>query len=77
MPRSPETYFGAWRNATFGNGSPGVQGGMNLKEPKTIADNMFYLVGSWNIHREYAENATRDGRLLYRYTGDKVFMVDS
>lgn len=77
MPRSPETYFGAWRNATFGNGSPGVQGGMNLKEPKTIADNMFYLVGSWNIHREYAENATRDGRLLYRYTGDKVFMVAS
>ncbi len=77
MPRSPETYFGAWRNATFGNGSPGVQGGMRLVQPKKIEKNMFYLVGSWNIYREYAENATGNERLIYRYTGDKVFMVAS
>lgn len=74
-PRSPETYFGAWRNSNFGNGDPGMLGGFRLAAPEKIVPNIFYLDGAWNIHREYAENAEGQARLIYRYQGDKVFMV--
>lgn len=76
-PRSPETYFGTWRNDTFGNGTPKVEGGFELVAPTVFAADKFYLDGSWNIHREYIENARSGGRLIYRYRGDKVFMVAS
>jgi len=75
VPRSPEVYFGAWRNSTFGNGDPGVLGGFNLKRPTKFIRDIFYLVGSWNLYEQYAENATADARLIYRYSGDKVFIV--
>jgi len=74
-PRSPETYFGAMRNSTFGNGTQGAVGGFELTMPSNILKNMFYLDGSWNIHEEYAENATKNAHLIYRYSGDKVYMV--
>jgi len=74
-PRSPEVYFGAWRNSTFGNGDPGMLGGFKLKAPAEYVRDIFYLVGSWNIFTEYAENAESDARVIYRYSGDKVFMV--
>ena len=77
IPRSPEVYFGAWRNATLGNGDPGMLGGFELKAPRKFVRDIFYLDGSWNIFREYAENAKPDARIIYRYSGDKVFMVAS
>lgn len=76
-PRSPEVYFGAWRNSTFGNGNPGMLGGFELERPAKFVRDIFYLAGSWNIHQEYAENAKTDARIIYRYSGDKVFMVAS
>lgn len=77
VPRSPEVYFGAWRNSTFGNGSPGMLGGFELTEPKKALRDMFYLVGSWNIYQQYAQNATKDASIIHTYSGDKVFMVAS
>lgn len=76
-PRSPEVYFGAWRNSTFGNGDPGMLGGFELEAPKEFVRDIFYLDGAWNIYQEYAENARKDARIIYRYSGDKVFMVAS
>ncbi len=75
VPRSPEVYFGAWRNSTFGNGEPRTEGGFELEIPTEIDKNIFYLGGPWNIHREYAENAEGNARLIYHYSGDKLFMV--
>jgi len=77
VPRSPEVYFGAWRNTTFGNGDPGMQGGFKLEAPTEFVRDVFYLDGGWNIYREYAENAASDAKIIYRYSGDKVFMVAS
>ena len=74
-PRSPGVYFGALRNSTLGNGDPGMLGGFELKAPNVFIRDIAYLVGSWNIFPEYAENAVQDARIVYRYTGDKVFMV--
>lgn len=76
-PRSPETYFGAWRNSTFGNGNPGVLGSVSLTAPKSVTPNMFYLTGEWRIEQEYAESTQSQARIIYRYSGDKVFMVAS
>ncbi|QSH39543.1 redoxin domain-containing protein [Candidatus Kaiserbacteria bacterium] len=77
VPRSPEVYFGAWRNSTFGNGSPGMLGGYELERPATFVRDIFYLTGAWNIYQQYAENAKKDARIIYKYSGDKVFMVAS
>lgn len=76
-PRSPETYFGAWRNHNFGNGNPGMLGGFKLDPPIETIPNIFYLTGSWNIHQQYAQNAEGKAVITFRYTGDKVFMVAS
>jgi thiol-disulfide isomerase/thioredoxin len=76
-PRSPEIYFGALRNTYLGNGDQGTPGGQELKRPKTIALDMLYLVGSWNIYPEYAENAAKDARIIFKYRAEKVFIVAS
>ena len=74
-PRSPEVYFGAWRNELLGNGEQNVIGGFVFEAPERIRKSTLYLDGAWNIHREYAQNAATDGRVIFRYEGDKVFMV--
>ena len=74
-PRTPEIYFGAWRNHSFGNGDPGMLGGYRLDPPIETVPNVFYLSGAWNVHREYAQNAEGNAVITLRYTGDKVFMV--
>ncbi len=78
LPRSPEVYFGAFRNQLLANGDPGMQGGFQLKaNADDVESNMLYLDGAWNIYREYAQNARADARIIFRYQGDKVFMVAS
>lgn len=75
--RSPEVYFGAWRNSTFGNGTPLTKGSLNLDRPTEITPDQFYLVGAWDVEQEFSRNAGGDARLIYHYRGDKVFMVAS
>ncbi|MDP2650166.1 MAG: redoxin family protein [bacterium] len=77
MPRSPEIYFGAFRNSRLGNGNAGLLGGQRLEEPANIERDMLYLVGPWNFYEEYAENAAAGAKIVFRYRAEKVFMVAS
>lgn len=74
--RSPETYFGAWRNAdTFGNGVGATIGEQVYALPEKLSNNRFYLDGAWNITREYAENSTAGARLVFQYSAKDVNIV--
>lgn len=75
--RSPETYFGAWRNHNFGNGDPGVMGEVSLKPPVETIRNIFYLSGDWDIKRQHALSRGSESAIHMRYRGDKVFFVAS
>jgi thiol-disulfide isomerase/thioredoxin len=74
---SPEVYFGSARNELLGNESPGQSGQVTLTQPKNILPNKLYLVGTWNITPEYAESASSDARIIFRYRAEKVFTVAS
>src|SRR3990167_4991738 len=54
MVRSPETYFGAWRNDNLGNGEARKEGIQTLVIPERLQKNLFYLGGVWNVEDEYA-----------------------
>lgn len=75
VARSPEVYLGAWRNELLGNGTPGQEGVQTMVEPEKIKENMLYLDGQWNIETEYAENASRGAKIIFKYQADKVHMV--
>jgi cytochrome c biogenesis protein CcdA/glutathione peroxidase-family protein len=72
---SPETYFGAYRNEYFGNGTPGETGTAHYDTPVTLAQNKFYLGGSWRIDREYAENTAASSTISYRFVSSKMYIV--
>lgn len=63
--RSPETYFGSFRNEYLGNGTRGVSGEQTFALPKTPKSNTQYLGGVWNITGEYAEAKT-EASVVYR-----------
>jgi len=73
--RSPEIYFGASRNEHLGNGITGKRGSQIFTEPKTIAPGTLYLVGSWDIQDEFAENKDKNAKIIFRYEGQNVYMV--
>lgn len=74
--RSPETYFGAFRNESFGNGEVGIAGFQkNLSVPDRIRANTLYLSGDWNINYEFAGNVSSGAGITYRYTARDVFFV--
>jgi len=75
-PRSPEIYFGSRRNSDLGNGQPATepQSFVLPAEPKT---NILYLEGEWKFTDEYAENISGKSKIVFRYQGQKVFMVAS
>lgn len=73
--RSPEIYFGSWRNDALGNGRRNWPGEQNFSAPKSIKTNALYLVGNWDINKEYAQNLAADVRIIFRYQAQKVFMV--
>ena len=79
---SPETYFGSNRNEYFGNGTRGVAGVQALMEPDTVAPNMLYLIGLWDIQPEYAQTPSGVGggqigsdRIDYFYRAKNVYLV--
>ncbi len=74
---SPETYFGAWRNDNFGNGTPGQIGIQTLTLPQSLAPNAFYLDGTWSFEREYVQNVTQSAKLHFRYQSKDVYFVAS
>ncbi|MBS3903204.1 MAG: redoxin family protein [Anaplasmataceae bacterium] len=76
-PRSPETYFGAWRNTNFGNGIAGTTGIQTLTLPSNIAPHTFYLNGEWNIAQEYATNTKTPASIVFKYQGQNVYLVAS
>jgi thiol-disulfide isomerase/thioredoxin len=73
---SPETYFGALRNNNLANGVQLVVGVQNLTRPPVIHTNNLSLVGSWNIHLQYAEN-TGNASIIFRYHARNVYFVAS
>jgi len=76
-PISRETYFGAWRNSNFGNGTSGTEGEKNytLPDAKNIESDKFYLGGAWQVTREYAKNTGTGARLVFRFSAKDVHMV--
>ncbi len=74
-PRTPEIYFGAWRNERLGNGSSGVEGENGFRAPAEPARDFFYLSGRWNVTREYVEAVEPNTRIILPYQAQKVFMV--
>lgn len=75
--KSPETYFGALRNKNFGSGAPYKTGAFTFPLEKVINPNTLYLVRSWNIADEYAENQSKGARVLFRYDAKDVYLVAS
>lgn len=72
---SPETYFGAWRNSNFGNGTPEKELSSNFVVPDDLRQNQFYLDGAWDITDEYITNTEAGARIIFPYQAAKVFMV--
>lgn len=76
LPRTPEIYFGAWRNeAYFGNGIGSAEGESEYTLPKTLTPNMFSLAGKWRIEREFASSGQVGAKIVLPYRAQKVFMV--
>ena len=72
---STETYFGAWRNTNFGNGTAGLDYKDIFEIPETIKKDTFYLDGEWQINREYSENIGSPVDLLFKFNAKEVYMV--
>lgn len=73
--RTPEIYFGAWRNELLGNGARNTEGQVGGVFPEILLPHHFYLGGSWNIAHEYAEATAPDASIQLRYSGQAVHMV--
>lgn len=73
--QSPETYFGAARNEFLGNAQPGVSGLQTLSTPVDFEPNTLYLQGQWNFLQEWAQSASSDATITYRYRAKNVYLV--
>lgn len=73
--RSPEIYFGASRNEFLANGQRGVLGPQAFTRPDSVILNELYLVGEWDIQREYVETQGADTRIIFRYQAGEVNIV--
>jgi thiol-disulfide isomerase/thioredoxin len=74
MVRTPEIYFGAYRNEYLANGRQETTGVQNFTAPDSPEKNKLYLNGEWNIREEYAES-TGSGEILLRYEAKRANMV--
>lgn len=73
--RSPEIYFGAFRNTYLGNGERQTLGTQELEEPADIDRNTLYLAGEWNFENEFAENKSGNAKVIFRYNAKDVYLV--
>lgn len=78
VERSPEIYFGAWRNDLLANGPQRQEGIFDFQVPSgELRQSEVYLEGSWEITQEYARNrGTADG-IVFSYKATKLFVVAS
>lgn len=74
-PESPEVYFGAFRNELLANGEKLKIGIQDLIGPGNIDRNKLYLVGSWNIQKEYAENKSIGSKVIFKFKAKRVNIV--
>lgn len=76
LSRSPETYFGAFRNTNLANGVSGKEGeqSFEVSSVSNLSKNKLYLDGNWNIKNEYAE-AGSDAKVFFKFEASKVFVV--
>ena len=74
--KSPEVYFGAWRNELLANGKIGVEGRQSLSTPSQLVHNNLYLHGDWDVMYEFSTNLG-GGSIVFTYTASKVHMVAS
>jgi len=78
--RSPETYFGSFRNRKPGVLETVVDEANNIyrfTRPPVgeAAPDQLYLVGDWKVTGEYAEAVSSNAAIIYHYTAQKVFLV--
>ena len=77
LAKSPEIYFGAFRNSDFQNGTKNKTGIQSLSAPQNsdLIKNKLYLNGEWNIENEYSENNSAGAKILFKYEAKDVFFV--
>lgn len=75
--KSPEVYFGALRNELLANGKPNVVGVQELEAPTKTKLNELYLVGDWNIQKEFSESIKAGDKIVFKYFAKNVYMVAS
>jgi thiol-disulfide isomerase/thioredoxin len=75
MPRTPEIYFGAFRNSSLGNGISGKVGLQTFTLPTRLVTDKLYLVGDFDLTGEFAENIKSNSQIVLPYRGETVFMV--
>ncbi len=73
--QSPEIYFGSRRNSLLANGKQGFSGQQTLLKPAKIKINNLYLVGTWDIQSEYAQNVEKEASIIFKYNARQIFMV--
>ena len=73
--QSPETYFGAMRNTTLGNGLPlhSIQSSFTI--PDSLTPNTFYLGGDWNIKQEYIEAGASSSQLAFIFSATNMYLI--
>ncbi len=72
--RTPEIYFGAWRNSALINGKTQTVGVQQLESVSNPVSHGLYLTGPWNIQQEYAETAGATS-IRIKYSAKNVYMV--
>lgn len=72
--RSPETYFGSFRNELLMNGVAKKAGKQSFSLPSALSLNKLYLNGEWNIEGEFAE-AVLNSEVHYKYSAKEVYIV--
>ncbi len=76
--KSPETYFGAMRNEFLANGKKGTEGVTHFTAPASAVEpNQLYLEGDWDIQHEFAQNKSKDAKIVFRYQAKNVYIVAS
>ena len=75
--KTPEIFIGSYRNQFLGNPRGLRMGGKGeFVEPKSLGDNLFYLVGLWAVKDEFARfEGEQPGKIILNYTAKSVNMV--
>jgi hypothetical protein len=75
--KSPEIYFGAWRNERLGNGPQFIEGEHVYERPSFLEKNKVYFVGLWDTFQQFAQNKSVNASILFVYEAKNVNIVAS